>query len=138
MNLCIKSKSAFVNFFVINIKCGPGQYSQYRDFLLAGLSGNRILMGTRLSSPVQRGVGPTQTHITWVRSFLPGVQRPEREVNLLLPSSAKLKGRVELYFYFPFGPSWPVLGRTLLLLLLYSINAGIMGNTVFPVCKVSM
>ena len=29
------------------------------------------------------------------------------------PSSAKVKERVELYLYFPSGPSWPVLGRTL-------------------------
>ena len=29
------------------------------------------------------------------------------------PSSAEVKDRVELYLYSPFGPSWPVLGRTL-------------------------
>ena len=28
------------------------------------------------------------------------------------PSSAEVKERVELYFYSPSGPSWPVLGRT--------------------------
>jgi len=26
------------------------------------------------------------------------------------PSSAEVKERVELYFYSPFGPLWPVLG----------------------------
>jgi len=26
------------------------------------------------------------------------------------PSNTKVKERVELYLYFPFGPSWPVLG----------------------------
>ena len=30
------------------------------------------------------------------------------------PSSAEVKGRVELYLYSPSGPSWPVLGWTLL------------------------
>jgi hypothetical protein len=27
------------------------------------------------------------------------------------PSSSEIKGRLELYFYPPFGPSWPVLGE---------------------------
>jgi hypothetical protein len=31
------------------------------------------------------------------------------------PSSAEVKGIVELYLYSPSGPSWPVLGHTLLL-----------------------
>ena len=30
------------------------------------------------------------------------------------PSSAEVKERVQLYLYSPSGPSWPVLGRTLL------------------------
>jgi hypothetical protein len=34
-----------------------------------------------------------------------------------LPSSAEVKERVELYLYTPSGLSWPVLGRTLSLLL---------------------
>jgi hypothetical protein len=33
------------------------------------------------------------------------------------PSSAEVKERVELYFYSPSGPSWPVLGWTLHLTL---------------------
>ena len=36
----------------------------------------------------------------------------------LTPSSAKVKERVQLYLYYPFGPSWPVLGWTLPLPLL--------------------
>jgi hypothetical protein len=28
------------------------------------------------------------------------------------PSSGEVEGGVELYFYSPFGPSWPVIGRT--------------------------
>jgi hypothetical protein len=43
-------------------------------------------------------------------SFL-GLKRPGRGVDP--PSSAEVEGRVELYVS-PSGPSWPVLGRTLL------------------------
>jgi hypothetical protein len=40
------------------------------------------------------------------------------------PSSAEVEGRVELYFYSPFGPSWPVLGWNLPLRLpLYVFTA---------------
>jgi hypothetical protein len=34
-------------------------------------------------------------------------------VDHLPPSSAEVKERVDVYFYSPSGPSWPVLGRTL-------------------------
>jgi hypothetical protein len=57
---------------------------------------------------------PALGHIHEV-SF-PGVKRPGRGVNHPPTSSAEVKERVELYFYSPSGPSWPVLGRTLLFL----------------------
>ena len=44
------------------------------------------------------------------RSF-PGVKRPDHPP----PPSSEVKERVALYLYSPFGPSWPVLGWTLLL-----------------------
>jgi len=34
------------------------------------------------------------------------------------PSSAEVKGRVELYIYSPSGPSWPVIGWALSLSLI--------------------
>jgi hypothetical protein len=43
----------------------------------------------------------------------PGVNRPGRGGDHPTPSSARAKERVELYLYFPSGPSWSVLGRTL-------------------------
>jgi hypothetical protein len=48
-----------------------------------------------------------------------GVKRPRRGVDTPSPSSAKVKERVlvQLYLYSPSGPSWLVLGRTLLELL---------------------
>jgi hypothetical protein len=45
----------------------------------------------------------------------PGVKRLGRGVDHPPSSSAEVKERVELYIYSPSGPSWPVLGRTLLL-----------------------
>jgi len=45
----------------------------------------------------------------------PGVKRSGRGVDHPPPSSAEVKERVELYLYSPSGPSWPVIGWTLLL-----------------------
>ena len=45
----------------------------------------------------------------------PGVKRPGRGVDHPPASSADVKERVELYLYFSSsGPSWPVLGTSLL------------------------
>ena len=38
------------------------------------------------------------------------VNRPGLGADHLLPSSAEVKERVELYLYSPSGPSWPVIG----------------------------
>ena len=38
---------------------------------------------------------------------------PRRDVGHPPTYSAEVEGRVELYICFPFGPSWPVIGRTL-------------------------
>ena len=50
---------------------------------------------------------------------LPGVKRPGHGVDHPPPSSTKVKETVELYLYYPSGPSWPVLGLTLPLLHLH-------------------
>jgi len=42
-------------------------------------------------------------------SFL-GVKQLRSGVDHPPPSSTKVKERVQLYLYSPFGPSWPVLG----------------------------
>ena len=39
-----------------------------------------------------------------------GVKWPGRGINHPTPSSTEVKERVELYLYFPSGPSWLVLG----------------------------
>ena len=51
----------------------------------------------------------TQPFVQWVS----GVKWPGRGVDHPPPSSAEVKERVEQYLYFPSGPSWPLLGRTL-------------------------
>jgi hypothetical protein len=40
----------------------------------------------------------------------PGAKRPRRGFNHQTTSSAEVKDRVELYFYSPSEPSWPVIG----------------------------
>jgi hypothetical protein len=47
------------------------------------------------------------------RVSFPGAKQTGRGANQPPPSSAEVKGRVELHLYSPSGPSWPVLGRTL-------------------------
>jgi len=42
--------------------------------------------------------------------YFPGVKRPERVVEHPPPSSAGVKERAELYLYYVFEPSWPVIG----------------------------
>jgi len=43
------------------------------------------------------------------RVLFPEVNGLGSGVNYPSPPSAEVKERVELYFYSPFGPSWPVL-----------------------------
>jgi hypothetical protein len=71
--------------------------------------------GRDFSEPVQTGPGAHPASCTMDTGSFPGVKRPGRGVDHPLSSSARVKERVELYLYSPSGPSWPVLGRTLLL-----------------------
>jgi len=47
----------------------------------------------------------------------PEVKRPGRGVSNLLPSSAKVTGKIELYLYCPSVPQWSLIGRNLPLYL---------------------
>ena len=87
--------------------------SRYSDSLRAGRSGDRIPMGTKFSAPVQTVPGAYPASCTiGTRSFL-GVKWPWRGLDHPLLSSSEVKERVQVYFYSPSGPSWPVLGWTL-------------------------
>ena len=68
---------------------------------------------------VQTGPGTHPASYTMGTGSFAGVKRPVRSFNHPPLSSAEVKERVELYLYSPSGFSWPVLGRTLLLLYLH-------------------
>jgi len=58
------------------------------------------------SAPVQTGPEAQPTSYTMGTMTFPPVKRPGRGVDQPLPSSAEVKGRVELYIYSASGPSW--------------------------------
>ena len=58
----------------------------------------------------------------------PGVKRPGRSVDHPPPSSAEVKERVELYLCSPSGPSWPVIGWPLPLLLIALRHVSVTGR----------
>ena len=89
--------------------CGPGYLICYGDSL------SRIPVGARFSAPIQTGPGahPASLYNGYRVSF-PGVKLSGRGVEHPPPSSAEVKETVQLYLYPLSGPSWPVLGRTLL------------------------
>ena len=60
--------------------------------------------------PSRLAVGPTQPSIPWIQGLTRGVKRPGRRVDHPPLFSAKVQGRIELYLYSLFWPSWPVLG----------------------------
>ena len=61
--------------------------------------------------------GPPSLLYNSYRVSFPGVRRPGRGVDHPPLSSTEIKERVEIYHYFPSGPSWPALGSTLPLIM---------------------
>jgi len=90
--------------------CGPGMLSRYRDSLRAGRSGDRIQVGARIYAPGQTGPEAHPASCTMGTGSFSGVKRPRRGVDHPPPSTAEVKGSVQLHLYSPSGPSWPVLG----------------------------
>jgi len=66
--------------------------------------------GEIFHTPPRPALEPTQPPIQWTPGLTSGVRRPGRGVNHTTPSSAEVKRRVELYLYYPSGPSWLLLG----------------------------
>jgi len=67
-------------------------------------------VGGEIFAPVQTVLGGHPTSNTMGTGSFPGVKQLRRGINHPPPSSAEVKERVDLFLYFPFGPSWPVLG----------------------------
>jgi hypothetical protein len=74
--------------------------------------------GARFSAPVNTDPGAHPASCTMGTGSFPGVKLPWRGGDHPSRSGAEVKRRVELYHYSPSGPSWPVIGWTLLLRLL--------------------
>jgi hypothetical protein len=109
-----------LKFYVINF--GTEKLSPYSDSLRAGRLSYRIPVRARFSAPVQTGPGAYPASITMCTVSFSGVKRPGCGVDHPHSSSAKVK-EIDLYIYSPFGPSWPVIGRTLPLpFYLYLMN----------------
>jgi hypothetical protein len=78
-----------------------------------GRSGQRISVKARFSAPVQISPGDSLSLLYNGHSVsFSGVKRPERGADYPPPSSAEVKGRIQLYFYPLSGISWPVSGPT--------------------------
>ena len=86
---------------------GPGIESRWREYF---------------PHPFQTGPGAHPTSYTMGTESFPGVKRPGRGAEPPPPSSAEVEGSVELYVCSPSGSSWPVLGRTLPLLMSNFLN----------------
>jgi hypothetical protein len=99
--------------FALPFLNGTGYRSRHSDSLRAGRSGDQIPVASRYSIPVHNGPGIKPSSCTMGTGSFPGVKRPGRGVDHPPPSSAEVKERVEVNLYSPFGPSRPVLGRTL-------------------------
>jgi hypothetical protein len=65
--------------------------------------------GSSFSAPVQTGPGTHSASYTMCTGSFPGVKRLGRGVDLLRPSGAEVKERVQLYIYSICGRSWPAI-----------------------------
>jgi hypothetical protein len=67
-------------------------------------------MGAGFSAPVQTGPRAHPASYIMGTGTFQGVKRPGHGIDHSPSSSAEVTERVELYFYSPSGPLWPVLG----------------------------
>jgi len=67
-------------------------------------------VGARISAPLQTGSEAHPASYTVGTGSFPGVKRQGRGDDHPPPSSAEVNERIDLYLYFPSGPSWRALG----------------------------
>ena len=80
--------------------------------ILYGLEGPEIesRWGARYFAPVLTGAGAHAVFYMMGTESFPGVKRPGRDVDHVLPSNVEVKERIELFVYSHFGLSRIVLG----------------------------
>ena len=104
-------------FKVRRVRLAPSPKTDYHL-----LSAFRELFEISVPYLFQTDPGTNPASYTVGTGSFPGAKRPGRGVDHPLSSSAEVKERVELYLYSPSEPSWPVLGWTLPLPYLISVN----------------
>jgi len=75
------------------------------DSLQSGRYGDRLAVGAKFPALVQTGSEAHPASCTMGTGLFSGVKRPGRGDDHPPPSSAEVKEGVELYHYFPSGPS---------------------------------
>ena len=83
----------------------PGPLNRYSDSPRAGRSWDRIPVGAEFIAPIQTDPGAHRASCAMGTGYFLWVKWPGRGVDYPLPSSAKVKERVEWYLYSPL-PLW--------------------------------
>ena len=90
---------------------GGGEGCPFRALRAVNIQGSNPGGGREFPYPSRPALESTQPPKPWVPSLSLGVNRPGRGLVHSPPPSAEDKERVELYIYFPSGPSWSLLRR---------------------------
>jgi hypothetical protein len=101
------------NFQPFQTRWWPGLLSRYSNLLRAGRCGDRILVAARFSTTEKTDPGAYPAYCKMSTGFFPEGKPGGTRLDHLPTSSAEVKGKVEIYIYFPSGPSSSVLGLNL-------------------------
>jgi len=93
-----------------HIGSGKVYWELYQDLTIISVS---VQQGENFRTRPDRPWGPLSLLYNGYQVLPGGVKRPVRGVDHPPPSSAKVKERLVLYLYSPYGTSWPNLGWTL-------------------------
>lgn len=124
------TRRSFCIYFLKHITYfGPGQHSWYSDlYMQDGLGIKPHWGGWDFLHPSRLTLRLTQPSVKWYWVF-PGSTAASASHWPPIPFGALVKRRVELYLCSPSGPSWPILGWTLLYILLCSNSVYIKTHT---------